>query len=83
MAVVDERFTLLGNSQTIFSHTGGVIWSIKLELRRGGEEDGGGEVGRMGRERGGGEEGGRGRARGGGEGEEGRREELMQFIVYL
>ena len=77
VTVVDEGFTLFGNSQAVFSHIGRVIWGIKLEEgRKGGREEGrrgGGEEGR----RGGGEEGRRGggeEGRKGGEKEGGEKE---------
>ena len=75
VTVVDEGFTLFGNSQAVFSHIGGVIWGIKLEEgRRGGEEgrrEGGGEGRGEGWEEGRGEGWEEGRKGGG---EEGRRE---------
>ena len=44
VAVVDKWLTLFWNSQTIFSHVGGVVWGIKL--KRGREEREGGKGGK-------------------------------------
>ena len=61
VAVVDKWLTLFRNSQTIFSHVGGVVWGIKLkrgrEEREGGKEK---ERGKEGKERGKEREGGKG-----------------------
>ena len=83
VAVVDKWLTLFRNSQTIFSHVGGVVWGIKLkrgrEEREGGKEK---ERGKEGKERGkeregeGRREGRRGKKReGGGKRERGKKKE--------
>ena len=77
MAVVDKRLTLFWNSQTIFSHVGGVVWGIKLkkgrEEREGEkgerEEREGGKGGKGEREEREGGKGGKGKERKGRKGE--------------
>ena len=75
VAVVDKWLTLFRNSQTIFSHVGGVVWRIKL--KRGRERGKEGKEGKKKREREGGK-GEREKERGGRKkrerGEEGERE---------